>query len=248
MFIENSQLESGRSGGPRQRGRPPGPTPQGEAARRRLFRIAIREITRRGYEAATLRAIASKAGVSAGLLYRYFPSKRAVVLTLYDELSSEYVTRAESMPPGLWRERFLFAVKTSLETLTPHRAALSGLVPLLVGDRDEGLFAPGTAFSRERVQRVFADVVSRASDASAAPAAASLARLLYLAHLLIVLWWLLDRSSGQRATAGLLGLLERALPFVAIGLRVPLAADLLVAADELVRDGLFGERVEQGAE
>jgi len=242
MFIENSQRgRAGEGGGRRGRGRPPGPTPQGEAARRRLFRIAVRQIARRGYEAATLREIARQAGVSVGLLYRYFPSKRAVVLALYEELSAEYATRAQAMAAGSWRERFVFALRTSLETLAPQRDTLAALVPVLVGDRDDGLFAPSTAFSRRRVQQVFLDAVSGAGDAPAAPVSGPLGRLLYLAHLVILLWWLLDRSPGQRATSGLLSLLERALPLLTVALRVPGAAALLTAADALVREGLFGE-------
>jgi len=44
-------------------------------------------IGERGYDAATLRDVAARAGVSPALLYRYFPNKRSVVLALYDELS-----------------------------------------------------------------------------------------------------------------------------------------------------------------
>ena len=58
----------------RRRGRPAGPTAQGVAARARLYETAIRMIAKRGYEATTLRDIAAEAGVSVGLLYRYFPS------------------------------------------------------------------------------------------------------------------------------------------------------------------------------
>src|SRR5262245_17001030 len=78
----------------RRRGRPPGPTSQGHEARQRLYKTAVRLIGERGYEATTLRDVADEAGVSVGLLYRYFPSKRAVVLALYDQLSAEYATRA----------------------------------------------------------------------------------------------------------------------------------------------------------
>src|SRR5918998_1114204 len=99
---------------PRKRGRPPGRTPQGAAARDRLYATSIQMIATRGYEATTLRDIAKEAGVSVGLLYRYFPSKQAVVVALYDELSSEYARQAADMPTGRWRDRFLFALRTSL--------------------------------------------------------------------------------------------------------------------------------------
>jgi AcrR family transcriptional regulator len=245
MFSKISKTAASSAGGGRRRGRPPGPTPQGEAARRRLFRIAIRQIARSGYEGATLRAIARQAGVSVGLLYRYFPSKQAVVLALYDELSSEYSDRARAMSAGSWRERFLYALRTSIETLSPQRETLAELVPVLVGDRAEGLFAPGTALSRQRVQEVFVAAVSGAADAPADPVAESLGRLLYLAHLLVVLWWLLDRSPRQRTTTALISLLEIALGFAAVALRLPGATGLITAADALVREGLFGERAER---
>jgi AcrR family transcriptional regulator len=246
MFTKNSQPrpEAPSDRRTRRRGRPPGPTPQGEAARKRLFRIAIRQIARRGYEAATLRDIAAKAGVSVGLLYRYFPSKQAVVLALYDELASSYAERASALPDGSWRERFLFALRASLETLAPQRDTLAALVPVLVGDREHGLFAPRTAFSRWRVQHVFTTAVTGANDAPDAASGEPLGRLLYLAHLLLLLWWLLDRSPSQRATSAAITLLQRALPLAAAALRFPGAAELVRAADALVREGLFGETAE----
>src|SRR4029079_10888044 len=90
---------------PRKRGRPPGPTAQGTAARERLYATATQSIAARGYEATTLRDIAKEAGVSVGLLYRYFPSKQAIVIALYDELSAEYARRAADMQSGKWRDR-----------------------------------------------------------------------------------------------------------------------------------------------
>jgi AcrR family transcriptional regulator len=244
MFIKKSRPGAGSPPAPagRRRGRPPGRTAQGEAARERLFRIAIRLIARRGYEAATLREIASKAGVSVGLLYRYFPSKQAVVIALYDELSAAFAERASALPDGAWRERFAFALRTSLATLAPQRATLAALAPVLVGDREQGLFAPRTAFSRQRVQQVFVAAVTGSSDAPSGPVGEALGRLLYLAHLLALLWWLLDRSPGQRATERLVALVERALPLLSAALRLPAAASLVDAADRLVREGLFGER------
>lgn len=214
-------------------------TPQGVEARQRLYQTAIRLIATRGWQETTLRDVASEAGVSVGLLYRYFPSKRAIVLTLYDELSAEYAVRAEQMPAGRWRDRFLYALRTSLEVLGPHRGTLASLVGVLVGDADEGLFAPGTAFSRLRVQAAFVAAVEGARDAPRGQLAPALGRLLYLLHLAILLWWLLDKSPSQRATTALVSLLERALPLIATALRVPGVGGLVVSANALVREALL---------
>ncbi len=229
------------AGQTRGRGRPRGATAQGLATRRRLYETAIGLIATRGWHETTLRDVAEAAGVSVGLLYRYFPSKRALVLTLYDDLSAEYAVCAAQMPPGRWGERFLYALTASLEVLRPHRGTLAALVPVLVGDADDGLFAPRTAFSRRRVQRVFGDAVVGATNAPPPRLGAALGRLLYLVHLAIILWWLLDKSPGQWATDRLVALLERALPLATLALRVPQVRALIVAGDGLVRAALFDD-------
>jgi AcrR family transcriptional regulator len=225
---------------PRKRGRPKGATPQGTAARDRLYAIALRLIAERGYERTTLRDIAAEAGVSVGLLYRYFPSKQAVVLALYEDLSADYARRAAAMPEGRWRDRFLFALRTSLSLLAPHRVALRALTPVLVGDPDQGIFSAATAFARRRVQDVFEQAVAGATDAPRAPLAAALGRLLYLVHLAVLQWWLLDRSAGQRATAALVTLTEQLLPSVSLALRLPVLRRFVMAFDTLATDALLG--------
>jgi AcrR family transcriptional regulator len=162
--------------------------------------VAVRLIAERGWEATTLRDVAREAAVSVGLLYRYFPSKRAVVLALYDALSAAYADRAAAMRAGKWADRFMYALTTSLEVLGPHRGTIAALVPILVGDADEGLFAPRTAFSRMRVQAAFITAVVGATDAPRGELGPALGRLLYLVHLAVLLWWLLDKSPGQKAT------------------------------------------------
>lgn len=223
----------------RPRGRPRGESPKGAAARQRLYQTAVARIATHGYEAATLRDVAQAAGVSAALLYRYFPSKRAVVLALYDQLSAEYSREAMQMGSGKWRDRFIFALRTSLEVLAPHRTALRALIPVLVSGGDEGLFAAATAFSRLRVQRVFEEAVTGSIDAPARPLAEALGRLLYLVHVLVLLWWLLDKSSKQRATAGLVTLFGQMLPSVSVTLRLSPVRRFVIAADALVGDALF---------
>ena len=208
--------------------------------RDRLYATATRLIAQRGYDATTLRDVARDARVSVGLLYRYFPSKQAIVITLYDELSAAYARRAAAMAPGKWRERFIFALQTSLDVLEPHRTALRALIPVLVGDPEDGVFGAGSAFSRRRVQGVFEAAVAGASDRPQAPLEAPLGRLLYLVHLAVLLWWLLDRSPKQRATTALLALTQQLLPSASLALRLPPVRRFVIGIDALIREGLFG--------
>ena len=224
----------------KKRGRPPGRTLEGEATRRRLYETAIGLIAERGYEGATLRDVAARAGVSSTLLYRYFPNKRAVVLALYDELSEAFAEKAATLPAGRWRDRFVRALDWSLGVLGPHRVTLRALAPVMVGDTEEGVFAERTAFSRVRVQGVFRAAVVSAKDAPAPTVAEALGRLLYLLHLGVILWWLLDRSPGQRATRALVALLARMLPSADLALKLPLVRGFVTGADELFVEGLIG--------
>jgi AcrR family transcriptional regulator len=225
----------------KRRGRPPGRTEQGTATKVRLYETALRMIARRGYAATTLREIAAEANVSPGLLYRYFPNKQAIVVALYDDLSTDFVGQAERMPAGKWRDRFTFALRASLRALKPHRLPLRALAPVLIGDPDDGVFSPGTAFSRQRVQHVFERAVTAAADAPPAPIAAALGRLLYLVHLAVLLWWLLDKSPDQRATSALVGLTGRILPSVSLTLRLPAIRRFVLGVDDLIREALMGD-------
>jgi hypothetical protein len=117
---------------------------------------------------------------------------------------------------------------------------LQALAPVLVGDPEEGVFSERTAFSRLRVQPVFEDAVTGATDAPKLLLAAALGRLLYIVHLAVLLWWLFDKSSRQRATAALVTLTTQLLPSAALALRVPPVRRFVIAVDELMRDALFG--------
>src|SRR2546421_2179619 len=82
---------------------------------------------------------------------------------------------------------------------------------------------------------------SAATDAPRPEVVAALGRLLYLVHLAIILWWLLDKSPKQRATTSLMALVRRALPACALTLRLPRAHAFVVAGDKLFREALFDD-------
>jgi hypothetical protein len=91
------------------------------------------------------------------------------------------------------------------------------------------------------VQRVFEEAVVGAADAPARRLAESIGRLMYLVHLAVLLWWLLDKSAKQRATAALVSLFQQVLPSAAMTLRLPPVRRFVVSADELLREALFSD-------
>lgn len=238
---EKQEAPKPEEGRPRPRGRPKGRTAQGDKTREELYRTALGLIGSRGFEETTLRDIAEASEVSPGLLYKYFPSKRAVVLALYEDLSERFASEAASLPKGTWRERYLQALKTSLRVLGPHRTVVEALIPIMISRGPESIFAPATSASRGRVQPAFLGAVTGASDAPKPADAAALGRLLYLSQLGVLLFWLLDRSRDQRATAGFLSLLSSSLPLAALALKLGPVRTLIRNLDALFRDAFFGE-------
>lgn len=123
--------------------------------------------------------------------------------------------------------------------LRPKREALAALSGVLVSAGTEGLFAAPTAFSRRRVQEVFARVVEGSSNPPDEATAKALGRLLYLGHLAVLLFWLLDRSDEQQATAELLDVAELVTTWIPVLLATEAAATLIVTVDEIVGLALF---------
>lgn len=57
--------------------------------REQILDAALRCFSRRGFHASTMQDISSDAGISVGLIYRYFPSKEAVVADLAERHKSK---------------------------------------------------------------------------------------------------------------------------------------------------------------
>lgn len=112
--------------------------------RQRLLEAAAAEFARKGYNGANINRISRAAGFAKGTIYNYFPSKRALVLSLIDGISAahhcfvaEQVTQEED--PGRRLERFFQA---GLEWITHNLARGKVMLTMLNG--------PDTQF-RERM-------------------------------------------------------------------------------------------------
>jgi AcrR family transcriptional regulator len=60
--------------------------PKTQARRAELLKIARQIFAEKGFEAATISEIVSRAGIAQGTFYLYFPSKISVVITLAEEM------------------------------------------------------------------------------------------------------------------------------------------------------------------
>ena len=83
--------------------------------RKRLVKAAMRLFTERGYDATSTSQIAKRAGMSAGVFYRYFKDKRDIFREMYSDhsFSGAKAFMAE-LDPNKWRNADMLAIVNSL--------------------------------------------------------------------------------------------------------------------------------------
>jgi AcrR family transcriptional regulator len=204
------------------------PTPKGAQTRERLLDAAIQLFVDKGYAATTMQDIAAATNTSLGLTYRYFASKDEMVLAFYHRLAVELAADLDALPPAPLAERFVAIMQRKLERLAPYRTILGVLFS--AGPTAQfgiAVLSERTADTRRLVGALFLAVVQGASDAPSAPQNRDLATVLYAAHLLLILFWLHDRSEQNRATHELLGMARPLLALTRRLLRLPPIAQIL---------------------
>jgi len=88
-------------------------TDHAQEMRARILEGAHRAMLSGGYRGTTMEAIAAEAGVSVGLLYRYFPSKAELYLAMCEGVTQEQLDELAALMAGIAdpRERLAAAVR-----------------------------------------------------------------------------------------------------------------------------------------
>ncbi|HEY8945888.1 MAG TPA: TetR/AcrR family transcriptional regulator [Polyangiaceae bacterium] len=176
---------------------------KGETTRQQLLEAALQLFSKRGFERTTMRAIAKQAGLSLGAAYHYFDSKDAILTSYYEWLQDEHERLMAAIPSnsGL-RERIAALFETKLAIVRKDRRLLAALFSKL-GDPSDPLsvFGKKNAALRDRSIRLFASAVSGVP--LPADTKDLTGRLLWLAHLAVLLFFVHDRSPRQTKTQDL---------------------------------------------
>jgi len=203
------------------------PTPEltlkGQQTRQHILDTALALFVTQGYEATTLREIASNAGCSLGLTYRYFARKEELVLEMYWQMASDTRTQIEQLPVASMAEQFYQLMRFRLEQTAQYRSAFRALFgAALHPDSGINILSANSAAMRDQARQAFTLLVEQATDAPAKSQRKDVATLLYSLHFALILFWLYDRSPEQRTTLGLLIFLRDTLALVRRGLALPM--------------------------
>jgi AcrR family transcriptional regulator len=176
---------------------------KGERTRGRILDAALELFREQGYEATTMRAIAAAAGVSLGNSYYYFASKDHLVQAFYWRMHGDRVAASRDF---LTRERDLlrrlrFVMRARIDVVAPYHA-VSGTLFRTAADPHSPLnpFSESSAPTRRASIEFLREVVRGSAARLPRDVAPTLPHLLWVYELGLVLFWLHDRSPGQRRT------------------------------------------------
>jgi AcrR family transcriptional regulator len=217
----------------------PGPvTEKAEETRSRILNAALDLFRRKGFDQATLREIAAGAGVSLGNAYYYFDSKEALVMAFYSRASEEMAPLIETALAGAkgFEKRVAAILSVKFEYFGPNRAFLGALLRHGADPHNPlSPFGEETRHIRERDMEYFAKALEASPLDVPKDLTHELPKLLWLYQMGMILFWIYDRSAGQRRTGRLR---EKSLALMATALKLasfPLLRPLRRKIVELVR-------------
>ena len=203
---------------------PPTPEPQarvpgrsrarGEQTRQIILDTALRLFRERGFTETTMRAIAKEAGVAVGNAYYYFDSKEHLIQGFYDRVQAEHAAASAAALAGSadFGERLRAVLHAGIDVNAPYHAfAATFFKSAAEPSSPLSPFSPESSPAREASIAIFRDVLDRSSAKVDPELRRELPELLWLGWMGIILFWVYDRSPGQRRTRRLI---DGAVPLV----------------------------------
>ena len=212
-------------------------THKGLETRGRIVEAALALVTEVGYEKASMRAIAGRAGVSVGNAYYYFPSKAHLVQAFYERTGRDL---AEAVAPVLARERTLEArlrgvLWSWFKLVDPFHATAAALFAAAADPMSPlNPFGAESSPARESAIELYREVVEGGSSHVPEDLRPELPTLLWTAHMGVTLFWIHDPSPGRARTAALIDRAPSLLVRVIALSRIPGMGDLRRQVRDLI--------------
>jgi AcrR family transcriptional regulator len=202
-------------------------TKKSEETERKILDTALDLFREGGFDQATMRAIATRAGVATGAAYYYFPSKDAIVLAFYERSCAEMQPRIQAafdLAKG-FEARLREVIRVKLEYFAPNRGVLRALLRNGADPRHPlSPFGAETKAVRDIDLAWFGKVVEGGGIRVPRDLESELPGVLWLFQMGVIFFWVIDESAGQ----------ERAFWLLELGAKV-VTALLRISALPLMR-------------
>lgn len=194
-----------------------------------------------------MREIARSAGVATGAAYYYFDSKDAIVLAFYDQAQRDMAPSLEQALTSTkdLEERIRRIVRIKLDYFAPSRAFLGALSAHSDPQHPLSPFSEQSRAIREADMDYFARALEGSRTRVPDDLKLYMPRLLWLYQMGLILFWVYDRSEGQRRTHALLEkslrVVVRLLKLSGLPLMQPVRRMVIDLVDTAVDDSALGE-------
>ena len=211
--------------------------PKSEETRARILNAALASFRERGFEAATMREIAEKAGVATGAAYYYFPSKEAIVMDFYRRSCEEMQPKIEEVlknATGL-EEQLRELIRVKLTQFAPNRGVLRALLRNGADPKYPlSPFSPETKEIRDIDLAWFRRILIDGGVRIPKDLAPHLPHVLWFFQMGVIFFWVIDESRHQARTERLLNLATKSIVSLVRFSALPLMRPVRKAALELV--------------
>jgi AcrR family transcriptional regulator len=212
-------------------------TSKAEETGLRILDAALELFRQEGFDTATMRDIARKAGVATGAAYYYYPSKDAIVMGFYQRSNAEMQLKIEaalSDVNGL-EKRLCEVIRVKLAHFAPNRGVLRALLRNGADPKHPlSPFSPQTKEIRDIDMAWFRRILVDCGVRIPRDLEPHLPGVLWFFQMGVIFFWVIDESANQTRTERLLDLAAKSVTSLIRVSALPLMRPVRKTAIELI--------------
>ena len=212
-------------------------TTKAEETGLRILDSALALFRQNGFDAATMRGIAEKAGVATGAAYYYYPSKDAIVLDFYQRACTEMQPKIEAAleHANSLETRLRELIRVKLVHFAPNRSVLRALLRNGADPKHPlSPFSPETKAIRDIDIAWFGRILVDCGTRIPRDLEPHLPGVLWFFQMGVIFFWVIDESPNQSRTTKLLELATKSVATLIKVSALPLMRPVRKSALQLI--------------
>jgi len=212
-------------------------TAKAEETGLKILDSALTLFREEGFDAATMRGIAEKAGVATGAAYYYYPSKDAIVMDFYERACAEMQPKIEAALEHVntLEARLRELIRVKLVHFAPNRGVLRALLRNGADPKHPlSPFSPETKAIRDIDIAWFRRILENCGTRIPRDLEPQLPGVLWFFQMGVIFFWVIDESPNQSRTAKLLDLATKSVATLIKVSALPLMRPVRKSALQLI--------------
>jgi AcrR family transcriptional regulator len=214
-------------------------TPRAQQTRTAIVTAALALFRDRGYDATTMRDIATRAGVSTGNAYYYFSSKEDLVQEFYVIAHAEHLAASAAALAGEadLGARLRSTVRALIDVSAPYHAFAATFYKYAAEPSSPlSPFSKESSPTRDASVALYREVVDGSSARMSREVRERLPELLWLYSMGVVLYWVYDTSADCERPGHLIDVTAPVVARLIAATRIPLLRSVVTDIARLIDD------------